>query len=103
VRSLRGLAAKPQSRCFWAPALAACVTLSGRLVYTFQLAAIAAGSIARARTQRSRSTTFSLRLRDEVDLDTVRTALIDAVRETVQPVHARVWIRRCIALETVCG
>ena len=36
---------------------------------------------------------FRVRLRDEVDLDAVRRGLLDAVRETVQPVHASVWLR----------
>jgi len=36
---------------------------------------------------------FSVRLRDEVDLDAVRSDLIDAVEHTVQPAHASVWLR----------
>ncbi len=36
---------------------------------------------------------FSVRLRDEVDLDAVRTELVAAVSETVQPAHAGVWLR----------
>ena len=36
---------------------------------------------------------FSIRLRDEVDLDTVRADLVDAVQRTVQPAHASVWLR----------
>ena len=36
---------------------------------------------------------FSDRLREEVDLDAVRTGLLAAVRDTVQPSHASVWLR----------
>lgn len=36
---------------------------------------------------------FSVRLRDEVDIDAVRAELVDAVTRTVQPVHASVWLR----------
>jgi hypothetical protein len=36
---------------------------------------------------------FSVRLRDEVDLVAVRGELLDAVRDTVQPAHAGVWLR----------
>lgn len=36
---------------------------------------------------------FRARLRDEVDLDAVRAELLEAVRTTVQPVEASVWIR----------
>jgi hypothetical protein len=38
-------------------------------------------------------TAFTLRLRDAVDLDTVRGELLDAVTRAVQPAHASVWIR----------
>jgi len=37
---------------------------------------------------------FSVRLRDQVALDAVRADLLDAVRDTVQPAHAGVWLRR---------
>jgi len=37
---------------------------------------------------------FSVRLRDQVALDAVRADLLDAVRETVQPAHAHVWLRQ---------
>jgi hypothetical protein len=36
---------------------------------------------------------FSIRLRDEVDLDTVRADLVEAVHRTLQPTHASVWLR----------
>ena len=36
---------------------------------------------------------FSVRLRDEVDLDAVRTALVATVRDTVGPDRASVWLR----------
>ncbi len=37
---------------------------------------------------------FSAHLRDQVALDAVRAGLLDAVRDTVQPAHASVWLRR---------
>ena len=37
---------------------------------------------------------FTSRLANEVDLDMVRRELVAAVRETVQPAHASVWLRR---------
>jgi len=36
---------------------------------------------------------FSVRLRDQVALDAVRADLLDAVRETVQPANASLWLR----------
>ena len=36
---------------------------------------------------------FSVRLRDQVALDAVRTDLLDAVRDTVQPSYASLWLR----------
>src|SRR4029077_1387596 len=36
---------------------------------------------------------FTMRLRDAVDLDTVRGELLRAVNGAVQPAHASVWIR----------
>lgn len=36
---------------------------------------------------------FAVRLRDQVDLDAIRTDLLRTVAETVQPAHASVWLR----------
>jgi hypothetical protein len=36
---------------------------------------------------------FSVRLRDETDLDTLGEDLVRVVREAVQPAHARLWLR----------
>ena len=36
---------------------------------------------------------FSVRLRDETDLETLGRALVGVVGETVQPAHARLWVR----------
>jgi hypothetical protein len=37
--------------------------------------------------------TFTAGLRDQVDLDTLAEQLVDVAFETVQPVHANVWLR----------
>jgi hypothetical protein len=37
---------------------------------------------------------FGVRLRDEVDLDSVRDELLDAVGSTLSPIHAGVWLRK---------
>ena len=36
---------------------------------------------------------INARLRDEVRCNAVRADLIDAVRETLRPAHASVWLR----------
>ena len=36
---------------------------------------------------------FTVRLRDEVDIDMVRADLLDVVAATIQPAHASVWLR----------
>jgi hypothetical protein len=36
---------------------------------------------------------FSVRLRDEVDLEALRAGLLDAVSETMRPTHASLWLR----------
>jgi len=37
---------------------------------------------------------FSAKLRDETDIDALNSELLSAVRETVQPEHASLWLRR---------
>jgi hypothetical protein len=36
---------------------------------------------------------FSARLRDEVDLDTLSTELLEVVDQTMQPTSASLWLR----------
>jgi hypothetical protein len=36
---------------------------------------------------------FGTRLRDQVDLDTLTAELLDAVRQTMQPTQAWLWLR----------
>jgi hypothetical protein len=40
--------------------------------------------------------TFAGRLRDEVELDSVRAELLAAVREALQPSHASLWLRKVV-------
>ncbi len=40
--------------------------------------------------------TFAGRLRDDVELDSVRAELLTAVAETLQPSHASVWLRKIV-------
>lgn len=36
---------------------------------------------------------FTSRLRDDVDIDSVRADLLDVVGTTIRPAHASVWLR----------
>jgi hypothetical protein len=47
--------------------------------------------------------TFADQLRDEVDLDTLRTDLIDVVRQTMVPAHASLWLRERPSAVTIPG
>ena len=40
---------------------------------------------------------FTARLRDAVEIDAIRTDLLDAVNHAVQPTHASVWIKQEVA------
>jgi hypothetical protein len=47
--------------------------------------------------------TFSTRLRDQVDLDTLRGELLAVVEETMQPTQASLWLRPSHALSSTAG
>jgi hypothetical protein len=44
---------------------------------------------------------FGVRLRDEVDLQTLSDDLLEVVKETVQPAHASLWLRSSDATSPV--
>jgi hypothetical protein len=46
---------------------------------------------------------FSDRLRDQVDLDPLRTELLAVVEETMQPTQASLWLRPSHTLSSVAG
>jgi hypothetical protein len=46
---------------------------------------------------------FADRLRDEVDLDTLRADLIGAVRQTMAPAYASLWLRGRPSAVTIPG
>jgi hypothetical protein len=85
------------------------LALSGRVgVAASTLAAAALFNPLRKRTQRlvdrrfnrarydaeSIVAAFTARLRDAVEIDSIRADLLDAVNSAVQPTHASVWIRK---------
>lgn len=85
------------------------LALSGRVgVATSTLAAAALFNPLRVRIQRlvdrrfnrtrynaeATVAAFTARLRDAVEIDAIRSDLLDAVNLAVQPVHASVWIKR---------